>query len=61
MEKQLKNDFKKIIKTSSFSKKDVKIKENHLNKFIETGFPSKKLEDWKFSDINQIIKKILVS
>ena len=57
MEKQLKNDFKKIIKTSSFSKKDVKIKENHLNKFIETGFPSKKLEDWKFSDINQIIKK----
>ena len=57
MEKQLKNDFEKIIKTSSFSKKNVKIKENHLNKFIETGFPNKKLEDWKFSDINQIIKK----
>ena len=57
MEKQLKNDFEKIIKTSNFSKEDVEIKENYLNKFIETGFPSRKFEDWKFSDINQIIKK----
>ena len=57
MEKQLKNDFEKIIKTSSFSKKEIEIKENQLNKFIETGFPSRKFEDWKFSDINQIIKK----
>jgi len=57
MEKQLKNDFEKIIKTSAFSKKDIEIKENHLNKFIERGFPNRKLENWKFSDISQIIKK----
>ena len=57
MEKQLKNDFEKIIKTSSFSKKDIDLKENNLNKFIKTGFPSRKFEEWKFSDISQIIKK----
>ena len=57
MEKQLKNDFEKIKKTLGFSKKDIKIKENYLNKFIESGFPSRKLENWKFSDISQIIKK----
>ena len=57
MEKQLRNDFEKIIKTSGFSKKDIEIKENFLNKFIEKGFPNRKLENWKFSDISQIIKK----
>ncbi len=57
MEKQLRNDFEKIIKTSGFSKKDIDLKENYLNKFIKTGFPSRKFEEWKFSDISQIIKK----
>ena len=57
MEKQLKNDFEKIIKTSNFSKETIKIKENCLKNFIEYGFPNRKFEDWKFSDINQIIKK----
>jgi len=57
MENQLKNDFEKIIKTSSFSKKDIDIKKIYLNKFLKKGFPNKKLENWKFSDISQIIKK----
>ena len=57
MEEQLKTDFEKIIKNSNFSKKDKELKENYLNKFIESGFPNRKLENWKFSDISQIIKK----
>ncbi len=57
MENQLKNDFEKTIKASDFSKKDIDIKENYLKKFIKTGFPNRKFEDWKFSDISQIIKK----
>ena len=57
MEKQLKNDFEKIIKNSGFSKKDKEVKESFLNKFIERGFPNRKLENWKFSDISQIIQK----
>ena len=27
-----------------------------MNKFIKTGFPNKRQENWKFSDLNQIIK-----
>ena len=57
MTEQIKIDFEKIVKTSAFSKKDVELKKKYLNKFIETGFPSRKLENWKFSDLSQIIKK----
>ena len=56
MKEQLQTDFDKIIKTSSFSKKDIELKQNFLNKFIKTGFPNKRQENWKFSDLNQIIK-----
>ena len=57
MIEQLKIDFNKIIKNSGFSDSEIKLKKNHLNKFIENGYPSRKLENWKFSDICQIIKK----
>ena len=57
MIEQLKIDFNKIIKNSGFSDSEIKLKKNHLNKFIENGFPNRKLENWKFSDISQIIKK----
>ena len=57
MKEQLKTDFEKILKISNFSEKDIEFKKNHLNKFIESGFPSRKLENWKFLDLNQIIKK----
>ena len=32
-------------------------KRNYLEKFIESGFPNRKQENWKFLDISQIIKK----
>ena len=57
MTEQIKIDFEKTIKASDFSKSDVEFKESFLNKFIAKGFPSKKSENWKFSDINQIIQK----
>ena len=57
MEEQLKIDFDKIIKNSNFSEKDIRFKKDNLNKFISSGFPNKKLENWKFSDLNQIINK----
>jgi hypothetical protein len=57
MSEQLQTDFDKIIKTSKISKEEVQIKKNFLNKFIESGFPNRKQEDWKFLDIGQIIKK----
>ena len=57
MTDQLKIDFDKTIKNSGFSEAEIKLKKNYLNKFIENGFPNRKLENWKFSDISQIIKK----
>ena len=57
MKEQLQSDFNKIIESSKISKIDVELKRNFLNKFIENGFPNKKIEDWKFLDISQIIKK----
>ena len=57
MTEQIKIDFDKIVKTSGFSENDLKLKRQYLNKFIENGFPNRKLENWKFSDISQIIQK----
>ena len=57
MTEQIKIDFEKSVKTSAFSEKDVELKKMYLNKFLETGFPTRKLENWKFSDLSQIIKK----
>ena len=55
MTEQIKIDFDKIVQTSSFSETDIELKRQYLNKFIENGFPNKKLENWKFSDLSQII------
>ena len=57
MEQKLKTDFDKFISTSNFSNQEIKLKKEALDNFLKNGFPSRKLENWKFSDINQIIKK----
>ena len=57
MKEQLQKDFDNNIKNLSLSQKDIEIKKFCLDNFIEKGFPNRKEEDWKFSDLNQIIKK----
>ncbi len=57
MTDQIKIDFEKIIKNLELTETEVDLKKKSLNKFIENGFPNKKLENWKFLDINQIIQK----
>ena len=57
MKEQLNKDFENILKNLSLSQKDIEIKKFCLNNFIDKGFPNRKEEDWKFSDLNQIIKK----
>ena len=57
MEQKLKTDFDKFISTSNFSNQEIELKKEALDNFLKNGFPSRKLENWKFSDINQIIKK----
>ena len=57
MNNQIQSDFDKIVKTLKISEKEIQFKKNSLRKFIESGFPNKKHEDWKFLDISQIIKR----
>ena len=57
MTEQIKIDFEKTIKSSDLAEDDVNLKKQYLSSFIANGFPSKKLENWKFLDINQIIQK----
>ncbi len=57
MREQLQKDFDNIIKNLTLSQKDIEIKKFCLDNFINKGFPNRREEDWKFSDLNQIIKK----
>ena len=57
MKEQLKKDFDNTIKNLSLSQKDIEIKKFFLDSFVNRGFPNRKEEDWKFSDLSQIIKK----
>ena len=55
MEEQLKIDFDKVIKGLKLSDENIKFRRKNLNEFIKSGFPNKRKEEWKFSDLNQII------
>jgi len=57
MKEQLQKDFDNVIENLNLSQKDIEIKKFYLENFISRGFPNRKEEDWKFSDLNQIIKK----
>ena len=49
-------DFK-VEKIKNLSPEDKSLRKENLDLFYKNGFPNKKNEDWKFSDLNQIIKK----
>ena len=56
MEEQLKIDFEKKLKDFSYTDQEKKFKQTNFKEFLKQGFPNRKLENWKFSDLNQIIK-----
>ena len=51
-------DLKKIFSNIT---DNISAREKHFNQFLEDGFPSKRIEDWKFSDLNSILDKNLKS
>ena len=58
METRIIADFDKTFKNYS-SLDELNFKKKNLKNFIKKGFPGKKLESWKFSDLNQIINRNL--
>ena len=55
MIEQLKIDFDKIVGSLELSNVSLESRKKNFNQFVENGFPNKRIEDWKFSDLNQII------
>jgi len=55
MIEQLKSDFSKMTENLKFSESNTQLRKKNLTNFIDKGFPNKRIEDWKFSDLNQII------
>jgi len=55
MTDQIKSDFDKVIKKLKLPKKNIDLRKKNLDKFINLGFPNRREEDWKFSDLNKII------
>ena len=48
-------DFK-IDKIKDLSSEEINLRKKNLELFYQTGFPNKKDEDWKFSDLNSILR-----
>lgn len=50
------NEFEKIITRDYFSKKIQPLRKRAFDKFSEIGLPNKKLEDWRFTNLNHFLK-----
>ena len=48
---------KEIDKIKKISKEERDFRINNLNLFNKKGFPNKRQEDWKFSDLREIVYK----
>ena len=46
-----------LSKIKSLSSEEKNIRKENLTLFLESGFPNKRNEDWKFTDLNSILNK----
>ena len=53
----LKSTFENFNKNITTKNTISKIRQDNFDKFLSSGFPNKKLEDWKFSDFKKIISQ----
>ena len=54
------NEFEKIINRDYFSKEILPLRKKAFDKFSEVGLPNKKLEDWRFTNLNHFLKSSYV-
>ena len=57
MLENFKIDASEIDKVNSFSNEEKVFRLKNLDYFNNTGFPNKKIEDWKFTDLKNIVSK----
>ena len=53
---ELQLNFEKSVEDNNLSSKELEIKKLNFDNFLKNGFPNKRLEGWKFIDLNQILK-----
>ena len=41
----------------NLSKEEKNLRQKNLDLFLKSGFPTKQIEDWKFTDLNAILTK----
>ena len=56
MENQIKQNYDNFLSKEKFNESQINYKKINLENFFKKGFPNKRQEDWKFSDLNQIIE-----
>ena len=56
MENQIKQNYYNFLSKEKFNESQINYKKINLENFFKKGFPNKRQEDWKFSDLNQIIQ-----
>ena len=56
MENQIKQNYENFLSKEKFNESQINYKKINLENFFKKGFPNKRQEDWKFSDLNQIIQ-----
>jgi Fe-S cluster assembly protein SufD len=56
MENQIKQNYENFLSKEKFNESQINHKKINLENFFKKGFPNKRQEDWKFSDLNQIIE-----
>ena len=53
---QFKSEFEKMINRNYFSDKVHPLRQDAFSKFLEIGLPTKKWEDWRFTNLSSISK-----
>ena len=54
---ELKNNIEKMFKEKKLPSENIEFRKKQIDIFLTKGFPNKKIEEWKYSDLDHIIKQ----
>ena len=54
---ELKNNIEKMFKEKKLPSENIEFRKKQIDIFLNKGFPNKKIEEWKYSDLDHIIKQ----
>ena len=57
MNLELKNNIEKMFKEKKLPSANIEFRKKQIDIFLTKGFPNKKIEEWKYSDLDRIIKQ----